>query len=124
MTYKNLYCKVFLDCDFNQDQLIQMIATLIGGRTGFKTISNDFCEIDVEKNEDFQDIQRHEYPDGFLYYPYYLDIEPVGEVTFSSYIEVITNLLEYFWGKGYQVVTACDFEEDLPRKGGYKWKDQ
>jgi hypothetical protein len=32
MANSNLYCKIFLDCDLNRDQLIQIIATLIGGR--------------------------------------------------------------------------------------------
>jgi hypothetical protein len=119
--YQNLYCKVFLDYDFNQEKLIQMIATLTGDRIEFKTVLNSYCEIGIKRNEDFHDIQRHEYPDGFLYYSYYLDIEPVEEVEFSSYVEVITNLLEQLWSKGFQAVAACDFEEDLPRKGGYKW---
>jgi hypothetical protein len=122
--YYGLYCKIFLDCDINQDQLIQLIATLIDGQAEFKTVSNDHCEIDVEKNEDFHDIQRHDYPDGFLYYSYHLDIEPYEEVIFSSYLAVIANLLEQIWSKGYQAVAACDFEEDLPRKGGYKWENQ
>jgi hypothetical protein len=122
MKYQNLYCKVFLDCDINQEKLIQLIAILIDGQIEFKTVSNDYCEIDIEKNEDFHDIQRHDYPDGFLHYSYYLDIEPYEEVIFSSYLAVVTNLLEQIWSKGYQAVAACDFEEDLPRKGGYKWK--
>jgi hypothetical protein len=124
MTYQNLYCKVFLDCDINQERLIQLMATLIDGRIESKTVSNDHCEIDIKKNEDFHEIQRHDYPDGFLYYLYYLDIEPCEEVTFSSYLDIITNLLEQLWSKGYQAVAACDFEEELPRKGGYKWGKQ
>jgi hypothetical protein len=123
MKYQNLYCKIFLDCDISQDQLIKLIAILIDGQIEFKTVSNDHCEIDIEKNEDFHDIQRHDYPDGFLHYSYYLDIEPYEEVIFSSYLAVITNLLEQIWSKGYQAVAACDFEENLPRKGGYKWQN-
>jgi hypothetical protein len=123
MTYQNLYCKIFLDCDLEREQLTQMIAISIDGRIESKTILSNYCEIDIKNNEDFHDIQRHDYPDGFLYYPYYLDIEPSEEVLFSSYADVITKLLEYLWNKGYQAVAACDFEEDLPRKGGYKWKN-
>jgi hypothetical protein len=123
MTYQNLYCKIFLDCDLEREQLTQMIAISIDGRIESKTILSNYCEIDIKNNEDFHDIQRHDYPDGFFYYPYYLDIEPSEEVLFSSYADVITKLLEYLWNKGYQAVAACDFEEDLPRKGGYKWKN-
>jgi hypothetical protein len=123
MTYQNLYCKIFLDCDLEREQLTQMIAISIDGRIESKTILSNYCEIDIENNEDFHDIQRHDYSDGFLYYPYYLDIEPSEEVLFSSYADVITKLLEYLWNKVYQAVAACDFEEELPRKGGYKWKN-
>jgi hypothetical protein len=121
MANSNLYCKIFLDCDLNRDQLIQIIVTLIGGRIESETILNDYCEIDIEENEDFHDIRRYENPDGFLYYPYYLDIAPVEEV-FSSYLEAISRILKNFWSKGYQAIAVCDFEEDLPRKGGCKWK--
>ncbi|MHC5825249.1 MAG: hypothetical protein ACYT04_57725, partial [Nostoc sp.] len=77
MTENNtLYCKIYIDCDLIKDKLIQTIAELVCGNTNLWGIQATDCEIDVRENEYFDEKQRHEYPDGFLYYPYYLDIEP------------------------------------------------
>ena len=31
-------------------------------------------------------------------------------------------LLENLWALGYKDVAACDFENELPRKGGYRYE--
>ena len=120
--YQNLYCKIYLNCDVSRDELIQSIATIVNGKINVSSILTPDCEIDVRKNEDFDENQCYEYPDGFLYYPYYLDIEPTEEIASIFYKQTITRLLEAFWAEKSQAVAACDFEEELPRKGGYKWK--
>ncbi|HEY9691453.1 MAG TPA: hypothetical protein V6D15_04575 [Oculatellaceae cyanobacterium] len=121
--YDRLYCKLYIDCDVNINELVGLIAKLTSSRIEQWSISTPECEIDVRNNDDF-DNKRSKFPDGFLYYRFYLDIERTEGTERGSYIECISRLLEYFWLLSYKAIAACDFEEELPRKGGYNWQDK
>ncbi|WP_242976342.1 hypothetical protein [Clostridium diolis] len=75
-------------------------------------------EIDLRKNKDFSSKDSVRKNDGFLYSRYYLDIEPKENIMQEQYISSIATILEKLWTLGYKVVTACEFEEELPRNGG------
>ncbi|WP_236886702.1 hypothetical protein [Clostridium beijerinckii] len=75
-------------------------------------------EIDLRKNKDFSSKDSVRKNDGFLYSRYYLDIEPKKNIMQEQYISSIATILEKLWTLVYKVVTACDFEEELPRNGG------
>ncbi|AFY73896.1 hypothetical protein Syn7502_01862 [Synechococcus sp. PCC 7502] len=119
---EELYCKIYIDCDLTKDQLILILADLLKGSIDLWSIETSNFIIDVMKNKDFDHLKRHDSLDGFLYYSYYLDIEPIESVASVLYKDSIGKLLETVWLKGYLAVAACDFEEELPRKGGYKWQ--
>ncbi|EAZ92764.1 hypothetical protein [Crocosphaera chwakensis] len=119
--YNNLYCKVFLDTDINREQLLPLIAKLINGKVSRREIETSIAKISVRTNDDFDENQREEFPDGFLYYRFFLDIEPLKDTDQKVYIETLSHFLESLWSLNYKVVAACDFEEELPRKGGYNW---
>jgi hypothetical protein len=74
--------------------------------------------IDVRANEDY-DTERAKEPDGFVFYRCYLDILHNADSNWSEYVSVVGNLLERLWSHGCRAVAACDFEGDLPRRGGY-----
>ncbi len=119
--YDDLYCKLYIDTDLEIEQLKDKITSIVSGEKQlFRTIVTTFGEIDVNKNEDFDDEKRELVPDGFIYSKYYLDIEPKEDIGQQDYISSIGDLLKSLWDKGLKSVAACDFEEELPQKGGYK----
>lgn len=120
--YGNLYCKIFVDCQYSREQLVELIANSIPGKIDHPSVVAAEYEVDVRINEDFDSNKRKEFPDGFLYYPFYLDIEPFKEVEQKIYQESLSRLLEALWNQNCKAVTACDFEEELPRRGGYRWQ--
>ena len=75
-------------------------------------------------NEDFSEVQRIEESHGFLYSRYYLEIEPKENIKQEEYISDIAMLLEKLWSLGYKAICASDFEEELPRKGGYRYENR
>ena len=118
--YDDLYCKLYVDTDFEIEQLKDEITSMVSGQKQlFRTIVTTFGEIDVNKNEDFDDKKRDIEPDGFIYSRYYLDIEPKEDIEQQDYISGIGDLLQSLWSNGLKSVAACDFEEELPQKGGY-----
>lgn len=120
--YDNLYCKIYVDCKININELVRLVAKSIPGRIDLCSVITPECEIEVRNNDDFDNNKRSEFPDGFLYYRFYLDLDQTEGTDRGSYIESISRLLEDLWLLSYRAVAACDFEEELPRKGGYNWQ--
>lgn len=120
--YDSLYCKIYVDGEVNKDELVRLIARLTSGRIALSSVVTSECEIDVRNNDDFDKSKRNEHLDGFLYYRFYLDIEQTEVTDHGSYIEIISQILEAFWSLSYRAAASCDFEEELPRKGGYNWQ--
>jgi len=108
-----LYCKVFLDTSLSKPALLALLATWTGGQVQLRTISAPTCEIDVVANEDFDEDRRNRIEDGFLYYRFYLDIEPRPDVNEMDYIQAIQSLVLKARTGGIRAVAACDFEDQL-----------
>jgi len=122
MKYDDLYCKLFLDSDLKMDKINEIISRFSNGEIIDFDIISKWGEITINKNEDFDISKRQEWPDGFLYYRYYMDIDPNKSCKQADYINNISMLLTSIWKNGFKAVAACDFEDELPRKGGYKYR--
>lgn len=114
----DLYTKIFLDTNEGKQNVIDCLAVIINGSVEGASVESNYLDIYVSKNEDFSDSRRHT-QDGFLFYKYYLDIEPKAGVKDNEFISSIANLLEELWKEDIKAVAACDFEDLLPQKGGY-----
>jgi hypothetical protein len=114
---QDLYCKVYVDSNLESSDFLASIADVIKGNVSLRTVSNDLLEVSVFSNKDYDRIRSGEV-DGFVFYPYYLEIEPIDEVTVNSevYKMSIDNLLKVLWGMGADAVAACDFEDELQKK--------
>lgn len=106
-----LYCKVFVDADESPGAVQGILGTIASA-------SRSAMSIDVRRNDDF-DRDRRLTNDGFLFFRYYLDVDPASGVPRTSYIVAVAELLEALWRNGCRAVAACDFEDELPRRGGY-----
>ena len=110
--HENLYCKMFIDIDCKKEELINLIAEITNGNKHlFRTIETNFGDIDVNENDDF----ISEKNDGsFLYYKFYLDIEPAVSIDGDEYIAHLSEIIKYFLSQEIHIVPACDFEDELP----------
>lgn len=121
----DLFCEIFVKTDLAIDALQQLIAGLLDAaveRHGFATtIVGLGYVLDVHRNErvlapaDPQPQQTHD----FVEWPYYLEIDATAEQTRQAQIAMIARLLIGLWEAGLGAVAACDFEEELPQRGGY-----
>ena len=107
-------CKVYVDADVSQTDLISLTAPLLFDSTDKVTL-----DVDVLLNEDYDSNRRRQFPGGFIYFRYALDLYmPDAPVTRKA--KIVTRLLEGLWDWGYPAVAACAFEDRLPERGGYK----
>ncbi|WP_312117626.1 1,4-dihydroxy-6-naphthoate synthase [Brevibacillus reuszeri] len=112
-----MYCKLFLYTDMSQSKLAHLVTQLVGGDQGRWSITSSVVVIFVNDNDFFNRAKKEDIHDGFLYYRYFLDIEPQSEKD-ELYVETIANLITKLWNRDINAVAACDFEDLLPGKGG------
>ena len=111
MNLNNWYCQVFLDTD---DSPLPILESILGSKAAPFTIQHPLMEVDIERNEDFHPLERYS---DFLFFRYYLDIEPTPNTGESDYIDLIGAILVHLWQNKIPAVAACDFEDRLPNQG-------
>lgn len=114
--YNSLYCKMFIDTDIIYEELFALVLKFVGGKKQAVTyISTQWCDISIQKNNEYNAEYYLLEPKDFLYWRYYLDIEP-NEIEESAYIKNVSDLLEYIRGHCNDAIVACDFEDELYTK--------
>jgi hypothetical protein len=118
---ENLYCKMFIDFKGELSDADQLIAQLTNGSIKFKwgLIETAFAELDVRKNDSFKtpkERRSKDPEDAFLFWKYYIDIEPTEGTARTNYVSMIGRLLLDLWAKEINAVAACSFEDELPKK--------
>jgi hypothetical protein len=116
----DLHCKVFVDADIARSNLVDIIARRLGETVASQNIVEvGGAEVYVDDNEDFRTTWARTADAPFVYYRYYLDLDPLPGQDLPGQISVVSHLLECLWSQGFSAVAACAFEEDLPRRGGF-----
>ena len=107
-------CKVFVDADVSETELISLTAPLL-----FAPEDDISLDVEVLKNEDYDLKRRRQFPDGFIYFRYTLDLY-MSDALPARKAAIVTRLIETLWEWGFPAVAACAFEDRLPERGGYK----
>lgn len=120
----DLFTKIFLDTEQEKTSVVETVSMIAKGSVTGSTILTEQAEIYIFNNGDFFEEKRNQGSDEFLYYRYYLDIEPIENVDEKVYIAEISKLLTKLWDSGFKAIASCDFEDELPRKGGYNFEER
>jgi len=103
------------------DQIANKISDLLDFKLDkHSSIESDVFTIDFFNNKEFNENKAIEFPDGFIHFPHFLDIDIVDEEREREYKEVVRKIMLYLWSEGCQLVASSDFEDELPHNGGYK----
>lgn len=120
----DLFTKIFVDSDVDKVMLLDTVSNIVMGTISGSSILTKQAEIFIFNNGDFDEEKRNQGNDGFLYYKYYLEIEPTEDVSDRNYVLEISNLLTKLWDADFKAIASCDFEDLLPRKGGYNFDER
>ncbi|MEU0851501.1 hypothetical protein ABZ387_26595 [Streptomyces flaveolus] len=60
---------------------------------------------------------RRAHPSDFLQWPTVLECEAHAGKR-AEVVQAVAAVLEALWGGGFKAVAACDFEDELPARGG------
>lgn len=108
-------CRVYVDADVGETEMIGVIAQLLyaDARSGVG------CEVDVVRNADYDSNRRRQFPGGFIYFRYYVDLY-MATLPTKEQARLVTTMLEALWDWGCPAVAACSYEDRLPEHGGYR----
>ena len=120
----DLFTKIFLDTDADKGMVIEIVSKIVYGTISGSNVSTEHADIFIFNNGDFDEDRGNLGNDEFLYYKYYLEIEPAEDVENNTFIVAVSNLLISLRDAGYKAIASCDFEELLPRKGGYNFEER
>lgn len=116
MVINNLYCQLFVKFDGGIEKLIKLILEVTGGKLKLYSIDSAVLEIDVVENDEF--VQGSE---DFLYWKFYLEIEPKINEEQDMYVDSVCHLVLNFKKLGIAAVAACDFEDEIKSRTGVHW---
>lgn len=106
-------CKIFVDSDLSETELISLVGQLL---------TAPGVEADIIRNEDYDPKRRQQFPGGFIYFSYYIDIY-LDDPLRDDKAAIIGTLLEGLWAWSLPAVAACDYEDRLPHNGGYRSRE-
>lgn len=119
--YEELYCRVYTNTQLSIDDLSLTLAKYLGTTVQpSHCIDGKILDLDVSVNKEHDNNQLTDKRDGFLYYKFFVEIEPINGIKEEEYINAVGELLNFLWSNDIKAVASCQFESDLPYSGGYK----
>ena len=114
-----MFCRIYADCEKNTIQTaLACIADCLNATQSENHIEFNGITVDVRNNDEYDARKKCEFPDGFLYFKFLIELEfPVESYSYA--VDSISKLLYEFWGRRMPAIASCPFEKDLPKKGGF-----
>jgi hypothetical protein len=109
----NNHCKIYVS--FSKS--LKSIRDKIYKNFSTKIVSTEI-QIYFNDNEDYNKKEMYNFPDGFLYFEYTIDIE-MKELEKQN-VSILNDILNWFWNNNIPAIASCDYENQLTNLGGYK----
>ena len=118
-----LDCRIYVEADLTADELAALLAGSLPGAATVGSVTRIIRvpsgEIEVRNNKEWDTFRAREFPDGFLYFRYTLEVYPFPATRHEDRVSLVANILNLLWSRGLPAVAACDMEQELPNGGGY-----
>lgn len=109
--------------DINRKNLLIYICNLLHAELASNAyIQKNGFSIEVRQNEEYDEKKAKYFPDGFLYFPFSVEIDIQDDISKADAAKEISIILKFLWESNHTAIASCEFEELLPESGGYKSK--
>lgn len=105
------FCKIYIQ-NLSPSEVMEILAFLLGGRFERRSMYLDGVVVDVLKNPDSGLV------DDFVGWPTIVDIDATADGENSVMVAVASSIVTGIWERGNYAVAACDYEDELPWRGG------
>jgi hypothetical protein len=106
------YCGLYLR-GLSRETAIELVARATGAAGEGKFLSIDGIGVEILRNPGSTDDAA-----DFVAWPVKVEIER-GRATAPGVVATVAKILTAAWQAGYDAVAACDYEDELPDRGGY-----
>ena len=126
----DLYCRLYVKSDDDEKKLRERISRIFGGRISGRSISDEFIDFRVTKNDAFlpDSMDQH---GGFVYFPYTAEVHPKKEFFEDTelngseiYIDLLVHVIIELRKSGAQVVASCEYEDLIAKRTGWNWSEE
>jgi hypothetical protein len=114
---KYQFCKIFVRAA-KVPVVTERLAELLGAQPQRRTFALADAIVDVLKNPDAG------LADDFIGWPTIVEVEAEPEASDGSIVALTSRIIESLWDSGWAAVAACDYEAELPWKGGLERLNQ
>jgi hypothetical protein len=105
------YCKLFIDSKYDKNMLTTIITNYIQGTIGHgSAIYNDYMYIFCTTNKEANNDLKIDAIDGFLFYPYILEVYSQGNISFKTYVEQLKKLIDFLRAQTLKTIPVCYLE--------------
>jgi hypothetical protein len=108
-TYR--YCKVFVQ-RANPHTVTDLLTDFLGAQSQHRLWKLVDAVVDVSKNPDTGAA------DDFIGWPTIVEIEAEAGASSAAVVAITSRVVTAMWGAGLPAVAACDYEDELPWRGG------
>lgn len=120
-----MFCRIYITREsINSKDLLVAVSNLLGAElVSNKYVEKDGYSVEVRSNDEYDKKKEKIFPDGFLYFPFSIEIDILDEITKEDAAGEVGRILEFLWENNYTAIASCNFENLLPEEGGYKSKN-
>lgn len=105
----NMYSKIYIDFSGGKEELIRDIKHIINGtHYGIRSVKSNVFDIDINVNKEHK--KREFKDDDFIYFKYYLDVEPLEGIDSDMYLFEMKKFLVELRIRFIEVTISSDFE--------------
>lgn len=109
------YCRILVD-GITVDDTQLLLADVFEGTFERRTLTIGDVEIEVRRSPSGRSDEVAS--NDFVRWPVQVETEPTTPQGEAAAVETVSRILEALWGAQARAVAACDFEDELPWKGG------
>jgi hypothetical protein len=117
-----MFCRIYVTGkDINRESLLASVCNLLQAELVDDVyIEGNGYSMEVRANDDYDEEKEKVFPDGFLFFPFCVEIEFQDNVLIDDIVKHVSEILTFLWGNNFTAIASCDFEHLLPENGGYK----
>jgi hypothetical protein len=112
MDIPELYCSLFVSTS-SRDEILSLIYGVLQAQVDGYNLNTPHLEAFVRNNPDFDSARMANHTDGFLFYPFKVEIEPANAECVRQYKKEVLQIVAKLRDAGMAVVPACSFEDEL-----------
>ena len=120
-----MFCRIYLFFgNSSVEAILTTLSKIIDAElVDFRYVEKNGYNLEIRKNKEYNSEQAKGFPDGFLFFPYSIELEIDDSISLSYIVKDVDNVLKYLWESGYAAIASCSFENRLLKNGGYKSKE-